>query len=649
MYKFIVQICLFCLVLIGISSADPGKDVPVYSTDKLETFYQDWLLCGPFPNGSAEHLTDYKHGERCYSFNNDCLMNIGGETKAEPKAGNEITILGSSSYSLRWFYHHSDTAIVKLKELFTPNDNVVAYAFCYIDSQEDKQVIAAIGSNDNVKCWLNGELVHLFTLPDGRWLEADDDYVPVKLKKGRNRLLLKICNGTGDFGLVFRLLDYQKTTAAIRQDIPKHKKLSVVTMEDAIKVTFGTPHRLQVLAPDAKVHFVIENKEKGFVDHFDGKEGFEITYPLSYIPDGYFSVYASFPLPNEEYIKSEVHHFKGKLPRLELHQRLGADLALRDVNGKPYFPIGTYGASPENYKLLKEAGYDYVMGDEASLDPAKEAGLKVGLSLPGDEADWLEHIRATVQRNRTHSALLFWMLYDEPCYNKADLLLIYEAYKLIRKEDPLHPVYLVITNPKVYETFGRCCDILAVDTYPISHGKIESPGDAVQRAYSVSDGDQPVWHCGQLFQWPSDRYPTIQEHRFMSYLTLVSGAKGMLWYSFKYQGPTLPEAQPDLWKAQLQLIREIRELEPTWIFPGLGERLGTGNNAIRAIAKRGPNDSMIVVAVNTSQTETISARIQTPSKENKNISVFYENRKCSVKDGLVCDTFKPLDVHIYQF
>ena len=69
----------------------------------------------------------------------------------------------------------------------------MAYAASEIVMPEAASALLALGSDDGVKVWLNGEKVH------DRWalrgLETDADLVPLQLKKGTNRLLLKVQNG----------------------------------------------------------------------------------------------------------------------------------------------------------------------------------------------------------------------------------------------------------------------------------------------------------------------------------------------------------------------------------------------------------------------------------------------------------------------
>ncbi|MFH1740716.1 MAG: hypothetical protein ABIH23_17040, partial [bacterium] len=517
-----------------------------------------------------------------------------------------------------------------------------------IESPKRQRVIMSIGSNDGVKVWLNGKLVHTVHLEDGRWLEPDDDYVPITLEEGVNRVLVKVDEGSGDFGFVFRLLDYEKTTADLRANLDTHKHLAVVTLDDEISVFFGTPYRIEALAPGNQVTIEILDDAGRVLDSVKGQAGFEIPLSMGSIPEGPFTARAVFPLANGEKVVSEKRHYKGRLPRHALPKMVGADLAMRNDDGKPYFPIGTYGAPEDQYSRIREAGYDFVVGGTGSLDTAQAAGLNVGVSVHGHGEGWLDQLRKTVRAHRDHPAVLFWMLFDEPGYNKADLILMHEAYKLIHEEDPVHPVYLVITNPRVYETFGRCCDVLAIDTYPISRGSLPSIGESIDKAYRESDGDLPVWHCGQLFNWPADRYPTPKEHRLMTYMALQSGAKAMLWFTYSWGGNALPEAEPALWKEHLALIEEMRKLEAVLVYPGLGERLGTGQYSIRATAKRGPDGGLTVFAVNTSKTDTLSSRIQLPTTLTGEIQVCREGRVISVKEGLLCDRFEPLDVHVYR-
>ena len=80
-------------------------------------------------------------------------------------------------------------------------DNIV-YGSVVLDSPEEQQTTMLVGSDDAVKVWLNGELVHKAFVARG----ADDyqDFFPVTLKQGQNVLLVALDNhGHGGFSGFF--------------------------------------------------------------------------------------------------------------------------------------------------------------------------------------------------------------------------------------------------------------------------------------------------------------------------------------------------------------------------------------------------------------------------------------------------------------
>ena len=129
-----------------------------------------WLICGPF--GDAIE-TDY----------------LGGEANGAP-------VLGRTSGGKTWKQWSSMEAAVSLID---PNamgtyNNANAYAFIEINSPAQKEQLARLllGSDDGVKVWFNGKCILTNDIPRGCII--DEDKLIVKLKPGKNRLLLKIRN-----------------------------------------------------------------------------------------------------------------------------------------------------------------------------------------------------------------------------------------------------------------------------------------------------------------------------------------------------------------------------------------------------------------------------------------------------------------------
>jgi len=614
---------------------------------KTDTFIKSWLLCGPFPNYEDCAFEDYKHGEHCKGFYTDYLESIGGEEQAAPKQ--RMTVhLAEGNLKRKWFLYQSETNHVPLDTLFTPNDMIVAYAFCQINSKKQQKVILSVGSNDGIQVFFNGKKVHENHPPNGQWLQKDSDFVPIVLKKGVNNLLLKICEGTGDCGFIVRFLDYDSTLADIRANLEEHKRLTLVTHGDTLIAQFGKPFKIATLNPGGKATIEIIHEKAGKLAEQKVNPGTETAFSLLNVPYGFFKAKATFRTPHDGIIVSEVKYFKGKLRR-HLPPKLLKGLMPISETGQPFFPIGTYGAPPEDYHILKEAGYNFVVAGVDNLDKVYKAGLKAAVPVHGTKPNWFSEVYNTISKFKMHPAVLCWMLYDEPGYNRADLLDIYKLYNTAYEADSFHPSYLVITSPQAYQTFGRCCDVLAIDTYPIANGIIASVGENIAKAHREIEADQPIWHCGQLFSWPAQRRPTPQEHRFMTYSALIEGAKGVLWYTYKGYGQYLPVDDPKLWDFHKKLLEELNELALLFIEPGYGKNVTTvdSNPSIRTMFKKCFLGSFIIAA-NTSRTDTLSPEFKLEPTVAGEISVYGESRTLEIENGCFKDQFKPLDIHIYK-
>ena len=78
--------------------------------------------------------------------------------------------------------------------------NCCIYVLTEIESVTAQPARLEIGSDDAVKAWLNGELVH--SNETTRGLTPGEDKVEVTLREGRNALLLKIVQANGGWGFV---------------------------------------------------------------------------------------------------------------------------------------------------------------------------------------------------------------------------------------------------------------------------------------------------------------------------------------------------------------------------------------------------------------------------------------------------------------
>ncbi|VAX16968.1 beta-galactosidase, partial [hydrothermal vent metagenome] len=91
-----------------------------------------------------------------------------------------------------------ERGIVWLSKQLTPFNNCHAFAVTEIYSDEESEVTILTGTNDGAFIWLNDELI--FESYKERPLYYDQFNLPVKLKKGKNRLVLMVLQGGGSWG-----------------------------------------------------------------------------------------------------------------------------------------------------------------------------------------------------------------------------------------------------------------------------------------------------------------------------------------------------------------------------------------------------------------------------------------------------------------
>ncbi len=200
------------LILLVLNFNVLSAEIPVYSADDSKEFMTTWLLCGPFPNPFADHESPIPNQRP--GFKTDFLEEHGGEANLQVSVGQTEHY---ADYLAYWLVHNDDDFSVNLDEAISPKDNVFAYAYCEIESP-DKQVRSlALGSNDGIRAWLNGEEV--LNRPVERGLQTDEDLIPIVLKPGRNRLLLKLWESEGLWEFSCRLLDFDPKRHLERGDL----------------------------------------------------------------------------------------------------------------------------------------------------------------------------------------------------------------------------------------------------------------------------------------------------------------------------------------------------------------------------------------------------------------------------------------------
>jgi len=148
---------------------------------------REWQIIGPFSSGEG----------------------LQGHDKVfPPEQSIDLTAeYNGANGKVKWQpYHVPDKGLgVDFKALYTPAEQVTAYALTYVESPVEQTVQLRFGSNDSGKVWVGGKLVNDFNRES--WCVLDRDIVSVTLPKGRTPVLCKATTSVGAWGLALRFTD----------------------------------------------------------------------------------------------------------------------------------------------------------------------------------------------------------------------------------------------------------------------------------------------------------------------------------------------------------------------------------------------------------------------------------------------------------
>lgn len=92
---------------------------------------------------------------------------------------------------------------IDLDAMLRPNDECLAYAIAFVRMSADAEAAVRIGSDEGFKLWVNGALV--INRDIHRTLGFDQDAAGARLRKGWNRILIKVAERDGGWGFRLRL------------------------------------------------------------------------------------------------------------------------------------------------------------------------------------------------------------------------------------------------------------------------------------------------------------------------------------------------------------------------------------------------------------------------------------------------------------
>jgi hypothetical protein len=148
---------------------------------------KDWLVIGPFEPKLAQ-------AEEVES-NIDPKKEVKGKGKGNVKWKPFAATVAGANATLDW----------TKSKIYNSPDNTSAYALIHVKSPESMDAQLVLTHDDGGRAWVNGTRVH--DNDRGGGFKKDEFKARIRLEEGWNRLLFKVRNGTGGFGLQMRVVD----------------------------------------------------------------------------------------------------------------------------------------------------------------------------------------------------------------------------------------------------------------------------------------------------------------------------------------------------------------------------------------------------------------------------------------------------------
>ena len=144
-------------------------------------FVPSWIVAGPFANVEQQGFeTVFAPEESPAAVDRNAEFTLVDQTVAGWRKAESVEIAGARGFDLQNF----------VKAHGYRGNDLVTYLATTVVSTDDQSAQIWLGSEDGVKLWCNGELVHQNFVR--RRARIGDDRFPVQLRKGANLVLVKL-------------------------------------------------------------------------------------------------------------------------------------------------------------------------------------------------------------------------------------------------------------------------------------------------------------------------------------------------------------------------------------------------------------------------------------------------------------------------
>lgn len=258
-------------------------------------------------------------------------------------------------------------------------------------------------------------------------------------------------------------------------------------------------------------------------------------------------------------------------------------------------PLGIYCVSLEQFKEIGQTKFNIILNPfwaqgKESTAPYLERCQRYGKKgTPGFDQDRIKkrdstYISEFVASMQKHPGLLAYYLSDEPSDVGISPGAAEFAYRVIKSMDESRPILL--SHFRDGKAYANAYDIFLYDQYPIGNMPLARYRNLF-REIVEEVSPKPVWAVIQLFgtgqQWMQ---PSQKELRCMTYLALINGAQGAMFYMYGRPGDSYYiRHYPEHWSYTKALAAELDGLSPVLLAKTSTREVFVEGNCVDALLK----------------------------------------------------------------
>jgi hypothetical protein len=212
-----------------------------------------------------------------------------------------------------------------------------------------------------------------------------------------------------------------------------------------------------------------------------------------------------------------------------------------------------------------------------------------------------------------HPGLAGFYVMDEQAADKVPI--VFRQYRVLAANAPGSVTFGVLGDGKESQApaWRDALDVMGLDPYPIlkpsGQNDLAMVGEWTRLGQDAVKRSRPVWMVLQYFpQTSAGGWPTEADLRTMSWMAIVEGARGLLYWSYGEKGLAWvkdPRQREQKWAELVRVTREIKALEPVLLAPDaeVVARESSGG-AVRTLGKAMPDGTRYLFAYNTRSAPT---------------------------------------------